>query len=204
MGLDENRFVESVDDEFRCSICRDVIEDPIATQCEHVFCKTCINEWIQKESSCPVDRKTLNKSQLCEPSRFFRNFYSKLELKCEYESNGCDIFSKIEDLKSHQDKCKFNPSLKYECDKGCGALTSKIDEKNHNCLQFLKSDHFGFQRDIDNLTNRVLELEECVKNLQIVLSTKCDEIIALQRKIEILSAHSTSILRIIGLCLLYS
>jgi len=204
MGFDENRFVHSIDEEFRCSICRDIVEDPIATQCEHIFCNICINEWIQKDTSCPVDRKPLNRSQLCEPSRFFRNFYSKLELKCEYESNGCGILCKIQDLKSHQNKCKFNPIVKYECDKGCGALICRIEEKNHNCFQFLKSHNLGFHRDINNLNNRVSELEECVKSLKIMLSTKCDEIIVLQQKIEILSTHCSSILRIMGLCLLDS
>ena len=139
MGFDEDRFTGEVDDDFRCSICRDIIEDPIASQCEHVFCKVCIVEWLQRELSCPVDREPLIRSQLCEPSRFFRNFYTKLVIKCEFASNGCKNNVKIEDLKSHQNKCQFNPIVKHECEKGCEALLTRNEMIRHNCVEYLKS-----------------------------------------------------------------
>ncbi len=193
MGFDENRFEGEVDHDFRCSICRDIIEDPIASKCEHVFCKLCIYEWLQRESSCPVDRKSLNNSQLCEPSRFFRNFYSKLILKCEFESNGCQNSCKIEDLNSHQNKCKFNPIANNVCEKECDALMNISEAKNHNCVQYLKDINNKLKQDLEKSNKRESEHEELIRDLQILLSTQSDEINELKQKIYSKSSISSSI-----------
>lgn len=44
MGLPVDLFVSKPDDDFICSICHDVFEDPVMVDsgCEHVFCKTCM------------------------------------------------------------------------------------------------------------------------------------------------------------------
>jgi len=37
----------SIDEEFLCSICHDVLKEPMQiTKCQHTFCKLCINEWL--------------------------------------------------------------------------------------------------------------------------------------------------------------
>lgn len=180
MGLDENRFSGDVDEDFRCPICQDIIEDPIASQCEHVFCKSCINQWLQSESSCPVDRKPLNVSLLCEPSRFFRNFYSKLVLKCDFESKGCEVIIKIEDLKTHHNKCQFNPIVKHECEKGCEALLTRNEKIIHNCVEYLKS---KLKEELKKANERQSEHEELVKDLQIIITRQSNEINELKKKI---------------------
>jgi E3 ubiquitin-protein ligase NRDP1 len=185
MGLDENRFNSEVDEEFRCSICRDIIEDPIATQCEHVFCKLCINKWLQKDFSCPVDRKPLNNSQLCEPNRFFRNFYLKLELKCEFESNGCKKFCKIEDLFNHQKKCKYNPIVEYECEKECGALLTMKDEASHNCVQYLKNLNFVQKKELTKMCERETLNNELLIDMRSIVSAQYQEINGLKLKSDI-------------------
>ena len=38
MGLDSNQFAETVDENFICGICLNVLEDPVTTPCEHTFC----------------------------------------------------------------------------------------------------------------------------------------------------------------------
>jgi len=202
MGYDENRFSGDVDDDYRCSICRDIIEDPIASQCEHVFCKICINEWLQTQSSCPVDRTPLNSSQLCEPSRFFRNPYSRLVLKCQFESNGCQITIQIEDLKTHQNKCKFNPSVKHLCENGCEALLNRNESIKHNCVHYLKSiiaqlkddliksnlreksTTLKLEAELEKSNRRESEHEELVRDLQITISMQSDQINELKQKVQ--------------------
>jgi hypothetical protein len=176
MGLDENRFIGGVDEDFRCSICRDIIEDPIASYCEHIFCKLCINEWLQKESSCPVDRKSLKVHHLCEPNRFFRNFYLKLELKCEFESNGCEKVCKIENLFCHQNSCQFNPWVKSECEKGCNALITKSESNSHNCVEYLNNIIHKQNEELLKFKERESEYQKSILDLQNILRSKNDEI----------------------------
>ncbi|KAI0777358.1 hypothetical protein BD413DRAFT_468178 [Trametes elegans] len=47
-----------------CPICLDSTSTPTATECGHVFCKTCIRSSLHVESSCPVCRKQANVGDL--------------------------------------------------------------------------------------------------------------------------------------------
>ncbi len=52
MGYDANRFIDKIADHFICSICLDVIENPVMTGiCEHIFCKKYLNECILRSNS---------------------------------------------------------------------------------------------------------------------------------------------------------
>ena len=64
MGFDIERFVESVNEGLLCCICRDVLEDPLQSPCEHAFCSSCIQAWLVAECTCPEDRQPLTSSQL--------------------------------------------------------------------------------------------------------------------------------------------
>ena len=63
MGYDIELFLKSdVKDEFICSICQGILEDPVKLSCKHHFCRFCITEWLKKTPSCPVDRRPANQS----------------------------------------------------------------------------------------------------------------------------------------------
>ncbi|UVT30837.1 hypothetical protein PvNV_033 [Penaeus vannamei nudivirus] len=45
--------------DMECLICMQVYTTPSAGECGHMFCKTCILEWLKKTKTCPVCRKRL-------------------------------------------------------------------------------------------------------------------------------------------------
>ena len=59
IGFDVERFQSPVDDELLCAICKGVFLDPVIAPCEHVFCSSCINEWLERQNTCPIDRKEI-------------------------------------------------------------------------------------------------------------------------------------------------
>lgn len=64
MGYDIERFVGYVNEGLLCSICRDVLEDPLQAPCEHAFCTACIHGWLVHHSNCPEDRQAIDVSVL--------------------------------------------------------------------------------------------------------------------------------------------
>jgi hypothetical protein len=160
MGLDINRFSDDVDEEFKCSICLNVLEQPVHGSCGHVFCLTCISVWLESSSShgygsvapsasrlrrgpavgtCPVDRKQLRKEDLIEVALPFRAFLFRLKIKCDYEPYGCKSVLALGALKDHVRDCNFNPDEQVECPNGCKRILPRkyLLKDNHNCVKEL-------------------------------------------------------------------
>ena len=117
MGWNIELFLnkDTIDNELICAICTDVLQDPVQTECEHTFCKACIDTWLEGgRSTCPVDRKHLTSDALKVPSRLTKQLLSKLILRCKNYENGCRLMAKLEDipkLKEHEAKeCSFSPN----------------------------------------------------------------------------------------------
>ncbi|KAL1887788.1 peroxisome biogenesis factor 10 [Ceratocystis pirilliformis] len=41
----------------KCTLCLEALRDPAATQCGHVFCWTCISDWVKEKPECPLCRR---------------------------------------------------------------------------------------------------------------------------------------------------
>ena len=42
--------------ESNCTICHEECKNPVQLECKHTFCEECINEWVEREPSCPICR----------------------------------------------------------------------------------------------------------------------------------------------------
>lgn len=145
MGLDINRFVlrNKIGHEFICSICKEVIHKPkqINSVCEHIFCYQCISFLVenQKILICPNDRNPIKEPYFERPSRYWFNNYSKLKIKCFYNTNGCKTALHLEDIDKHELSCEHNPEAIVICSKGCAAQIPRQQLKGHECIAHLKS-----------------------------------------------------------------
>jgi E3 ubiquitin-protein ligase RNFT1 len=48
----------------QCPICQDPPREPLQLRCGHVFCDTCISEWLERELTCPMCRSAVHQDQL--------------------------------------------------------------------------------------------------------------------------------------------
>ena len=101
MGWDINRFLEkdSIVEELICTICIDILKDPVQTNCEHTFCRECITTWLEGgHRTCPDDREQLSSNDLRPPSRLTKHMLNNLIVRCKNNTDGCRMMSKFEDM----------------------------------------------------------------------------------------------------------
>lgn len=86
MGYELTRFVDEIDEELLCTICKMVLKNPVQTPCYHTFCSECIKGRlsIDEDKICPVDRKPVTIGDLELQSKTFRCRLNKLDIKCDF------------------------------------------------------------------------------------------------------------------------
>jgi len=121
-GFDKSRFVDIEDSqlsEFTCGICLGVFNNPFETKCcRQTFCKQCIENWISKSNTCPLDRSLLRAHDLIKSSKIVINLLSKLKIKCDNSDKGCQQVIDLGSLSSHLIVCDFRPKLTTDLEKG--------------------------------------------------------------------------------------
>ncbi|XP_044732704.1 E3 ubiquitin-protein ligase NRDP1 [Chrysoperla carnea] len=140
MGYEVNRFQGDVDEELICPICSGVLEDPLqAPVCEHAFCRVCIQEWISRQPTCPVDRQSITFTQLRPVPRILRNLLARMCISCDNFVYGCPMILKLDALASHLEECEHNPKRPLPCEQGCGLVIPKDELQEHNCVRELRT-----------------------------------------------------------------
>jgi len=131
-----------------------VLQAPV---CEHAFCRTCINEWINRQPTCPLDRTPITSTQLRAVPRILRNLLARLCIKCDNIMYGCNMVVKLDCLAMHLEQCEYNPKRPMQCEQGCSLIIPKNELKDHNCVRELRN---LIQSQQQKLTDMKRELDE--------------------------------------------
>ena len=110
-------FVKELADKYKCSICLNLLDTPVLTECcgQH-FCKACIENWIitNEESICPHCRAENFNKIVSQPK--IRKI-KELEVYCTNDKNGCKAVINYRDFQKHVIKCPFRV---VKCTNNCG------------------------------------------------------------------------------------
>ena len=130
-GYEDSRFEKAVDAHFHCSICYNVLKEPVMCRNnEHIFCRGCITEHLTVNShTCPECNEDLTVETLRRAPRLVHNYLSELKIKCEYSHRGCQEVVCLEELDSHVENCDFTP---VKCSNvECGKVVNKREIIHH-------------------------------------------------------------------------
>ena len=129
-GYDEERFVTTVNRNFLCLICFNVLRDPVmCSRNQHCFCRSCITQHLQNSQRCPTCNDELTVQTLAEPPRMIKDVINDLNIQCVYNNRGCQEIVQLQHLDRHEDSCGFTPVV---CtNEGCGATVNKRDLIHH-------------------------------------------------------------------------
>ncbi|TRY84579.1 hypothetical protein DNTS_001319 [Danionella cerebrum] len=174
MGYDLERFVGYVNEGLLCCVCRDVLQDPLQAPCEHAFCSSCIHGWLLHHSSCPEDRLPLDVTHLRPLFRYMRNDLARLQVRCVFRPQGCEVICALESVQRHEQQCDFallscsnagcpvqvsRRSLEAHlcvceyssraCANGCGYTVLNTGEAQHNCVSELRAELDMLRAELD-------------------------------------------------------
>ena len=89
-----------------CNICKNIVWNPMeCNKCEHCFCKTCIDNWLNQSRTCPFKCNNMTFNE----SRMARSMLSNLLFKC----SNCGEVIKYENCELHSNTCSYKHNNKY-------------------------------------------------------------------------------------------
>ena len=171
MGFEKSRVVDQkLAEELICGICRNICENPVSSDCTHIFCLQCIKQLLATNTfakECPECRinffpkrtsnanNWVNVGKYCfKFDRINKNIINQLKIKCNFESFGCKQLTEFSSFKKHWKECPFRRCKSCEM-----PLNSNVD---HNCIQVLKKDRNEWKTKFNALNNQNNTL---IKNL---------------------------------------
>lgn len=143
-GFELDIFVhpDRISSQLICTICQGVLDRPVQTPSEHLFCEDELLEWMTRSNLCPITHRVLDPNSIRKPSRIILNMLGELERFCQHKSRGCSWQGQSERVAEHEKNCSWRP----------------IEDL---LLQISKRDEFirVLQRDFTALEKRNEELE---------------------------------------------
>uniref|UniRef100_A0A8C1NUH1 Tripartite motif-containing protein 16-like n=1 Tax=Cyprinus carpio TaxID=7962 RepID=A0A8C1NUH1_CYPCA len=149
--MEEDRI--SVDQkEFVCSVCLDLLKDPVAIPCGHSYCKSCITDcWDQEDQkrvySCPQCRQTFSPRPALARNTMLAEVVEKLKktrLSADCDAGAGDV------------QCDVCTGRKYKAVKSCLVCL------NSYCQNHLEQHESLFKGKRHNLTEATGRLQEMI------------------------------------------
>ena len=134
MGIPSCRFSDRNHEQFTCTVCLDVAEDPVmVSDCEHIFCRKCVD--IEGLDKCPSCQEPFKQPKWGSLKGFSKRVYLDLKVKCLNPSCGHDMDTS--NFNEHASVCPIT----FEFCKECGLKSRRGSENEHSCIQVIK-DHY--------------------------------------------------------------
>ena len=162
-GYDEERFVATISPNFICSICFNVLKDPVlCPRNQHCFCRGCVTKHLDNSQTCPTCNDELTEETLTEPSRMVKQYLNELNIHCVFHNRGCQEIPQLQHLDSHETTCGYTPVV---CtNQGCGETLNQRDIIHH------ESEVCEFRKlkchSCDEMTTTLAEMEKRMANLE--------------------------------------
>ncbi|CAM4570791.1 unnamed protein product [Leuciscus chuanchicus] len=139
-------------DEFMCSVCLDLLKDPVTTSCGHSYCKRCITDcWDQEDEkrvySCPQCRQTFRP----RPALAKNTILAELVEKLKKTKLPADCYAGAGDV-----QCDVCTGIKHKAVKSCLVCL------NSYCQNHLEQHESFFKGKRHNLTDATGRLQEMI------------------------------------------
>jgi len=134
-SLDLEDFVESsriIVQDYKCSLCHGIYNNPVVDTCGHVFCKTCIIKFFDLEKACPISGCRLEEGNV-STLVIVNEILIKQTVQCKNRFLNCNWIGKLAELESHM----FSQCSKQtvECpNEKCSAKIPREEIERHKSI----------------------------------------------------------------------
>ena len=105
-GYPRDIFVEPIDEYLLCKLCGNVMRNPRATPCGHVYCRGCIERWLSRYGVCPQRCRELEAEGLSWAVHIETRI-SGLKARCQNSGSGCIVQVPLCEKKKHELACPY-------------------------------------------------------------------------------------------------
>ena len=180
-GYDEERFVATVNRNFICLICFNVLKDPVlCPKNQHCFCRGCITKHLENAKRCPTCADDLTVDTLIEAPRMVKVMLNELNIRCVYIDRGCQEILQLQHLDQHEDTCGFTPAV---CtNQGCGAIVNQRDLIHH------ESEACEYRKlkchSCEEITKTLADIQKRMVNMEKNAETKMGAVVTTEKNIQ--------------------
>nr|XP_055059456.1 E3 ubiquitin/ISG15 ligase TRIM25-like [Misgurnus anguillicaudatus] len=141
-------------DQFSCSICLDLLKDPVTIPCGHSYCMSCItNYWNRDDQrgvyTCPQCRQTLTTRPVLNKNVVFAELLEKLKTKLQTDQSALS-YAGPEDV-----ECDVCTGTKYKAVKSCLMCLNSYCQTHFERHEELQS---GKRHKVIDVTGRLQEM----------------------------------------------
>uniref|UniRef100_A0A8C3NAH2 TNF receptor-associated factor n=1 Tax=Geospiza parvula TaxID=87175 RepID=A0A8C3NAH2_GEOPR len=124
----KEKFVNAVEDKYKCEKCHLILCNPKQTECGHRFCETCMNALLRSSSpKCTACQESIVKDKVFKDNCCRRELLA-LQIYCRNENKGCKEQLSLGQLLKHEDTdC---PCVMVSCPHKCSVKTLMRSELN--------------------------------------------------------------------------
>ncbi len=193
-GYAQDRFQTSVDKNFFCPICTDVLKDPVQCHNQHYFCRACITIHLNNSQACPVCMQKLTKESLDKPPRIVTDYLDGLMINCDHSERGCTVTIELGTLKTHAAVCIYRPVV---CSSDqCSMMVNMKDLEEHKrkhceyrlihcheCNEKMSVKKYGkhaclLRKEVDQMKVLLFDIKNQVTKMQETQDRKFEEVLA--------------------------
>nr|XP_055059876.1 tripartite motif-containing protein 16-like [Misgurnus anguillicaudatus] len=151
--------ISVVQDQFICSICLDLLKDPVTIPCGHSYCMSCITDcWIWDDRgvySCPQCRQTFTTRPVLNKNTMLAEVVEKLKKRKFQTDRSALSYAGPEDV-----KCDICTGRKYKAIKSCLMCVNSYCQTHFKLHEELQSDK---RHKVIDVTKRLQQMI-CIKH----------------------------------------
>lgn len=125
----DDELLSPADPNLICPICLKLLSHPSRTPCGHIFCTSCLQEWLPQKAQCPECRSPVCSKDV-STDRFAERLVANLQGFCQFRKKGCQWVGSRGDMNSHLSRdCQC---VTVSCpNKGCSKEVLRRDLWKH-------------------------------------------------------------------------